>query len=310
VTGAMLVLCTAVSLQTQAAQGPWYSRGSVEGLLGNYSGSAERDDWGALRLLWQADYLERASVFVGYEYSHISFNPEFLGHGQHGRWSGNSVNQNLFNAGYAHNATPDAVGGRFGLRLDGYVLTSEDEAGDSSSAWVIAPQVSWLNQSQSLYFDLGYAYSSYADDPSAGDFDVSQLTPTVGFAASDDGHNWVQLRGYFVHSFETVATIGRSSTSAVEAKFTRNSREDGWLGIQRWRLGALVGSRMFAVDPDIRTVYSLTDEQGTSAFAGADWSLGESLNLMVTVGTESYSNAAISDDYRSNYVSLVLGATW
>lgn len=298
------------SPQVQAAEGPWYYRGSAEGLLGNYSGSEERDDWRTLRLLWQADYLERASLFVGYEYSHIAFNPEFVGRGRHGRWSGNSVSQNLVNAGYTHNATPDAVGGRVGLRLDGYLLASEDEDGNSSSAWTIAPQVSWLSQSASWYFDLGYTYSSYADDPSAGDFEVSQLTPTVGVAAGGEGRNWLQLRGYFINSTKTVATIGTSNTTAIEAKFTRDSSEGGWLGMQRWRLGVLMGTRMFAVDPDVRTVYSLTDEQGTSAFAGVDWTLSESLYLITTFGTESYNNAESQDKYRSNYVSLVLGATW
>ena len=296
---ALLVLglaSTAVCAQDSA--GPWYVRGDFQGLLSPFSGSVERDSLQNVGFFVRADYLETAGFSVGYNRTLLA-----------SKDSSQDIDQdNVFISGRWH-MTPDWAAGQLTLRVDGYVISNNDTI-NGTSVDVIAPQVSYLNYKKTFYLDLGYARSSYDDSAlAAGKLEVDQFTPTVGFGFNKQ-RDWLQARAYLIDPSSLQRAQGNADTAALEIKWTHWFTGKKPLGIDNFRASALVGERLFAVDPDAGLVYNLVDLQVGGASVGSEWALGERNKLLLLLGSEQYENQAINDDYSSRFVYVNFTHHW
>lgn len=289
---------TGAGAGAQEADGPWYFRADFQGLLGQYSGSEERDSLNNFGFFLRSDYLERAGFTVGYNRTTLKFNG-----------SDTDIDQdNIFASGKVQ-LTPDWAPGRITLRIDGHFVSNNDPSNESGVT-VIAPLVSYLSNDKTFYVDLGYAQSSYDDSVLIADeLDVDQFTPTLGFGFNEQ-RDWLQLRGYLIDLSSSARAQGVEDTAAIEAKWTHWFSNSKPLGIDNFRLAAVAGERLFAVDPDAGLTYNLTDLQTGGLSLGSEWRLSERNQVLLVLGAEEFENEAINDDYRNVFVYLNFTHQW
>lgn len=295
----LLVCLLAASFAHAQASGPWYQRIDVQGLGSSYSGSTQRDALRNIGVFVRADYLERGGFTVGYNRTALSFDD-----------ASEDIDQdNLFLSG-RRSLTPDWAPGRITLRLDGFAISNDDASNESDDVTVIAPQLSYLNYAQTFYWDIGFSTSSYGDSlAGSGALDVDQVTATLGFGLNAQ-RDWLQLRSYLIDPSNPQRAQNESNTAAVELKWTHWLTPRRPLGLQNVRLSALIGERIFAVDPDAGSVYNLSDLQTGGASLGGEWNVGERSRALLLVGYEQYENQAIEGDYRGPFVYLDFVHEW
>jgi hypothetical protein len=155
-----------------------------------------------------------------------------------------------------------------------------------------------------LQADLGYALSSYH-----GNLALHQFTPTVGFGFNEQ-YDWVQLRGYIIHSSNSQRTEGKTNTYSLEGKWFHYFKPGALLGLDRVQATVLAGKRIFAVDGDAGAVYNLADMQKGSLSLGANWKLGGGWAILAIGGYERYEDGDIDDDYDNRFVYLDLSKSW
>lgn len=283
----------------QTSEGEWNLNGSAYGLAGNYNGSIERDDVRAFGAYLRGDYLERAGYTIGYVHTQVNFKS-----GQ------NDISQDELYLSGRYHLTPDWTTGKVSLRLDGHFISNDDSTGATDDVTVVAPMVSFLNLEKTLYLDLGYARSSYGSSSTIpDDLDIDQWTPTIGLGFNQNA-DWIQARGYYIDPSSSARALGKDDTTALEVKWTHWFMPDAPLGIDDFKLGALFGKRIFAVDPDTGAVYNLADIQTGGLSLSGGWKLPEQIRLLVGGGYEEYENPAINDDYDSYYLYISVSKDW
>jgi len=288
-----MALSMAVVVPSAQADDEWDIKVDLQGNYGDYADSTQRDSLWSAGVIVTADYLENVGFTVGYNRTEVTYTPGTP-----------KLNQDALFASLRYYDTPDILPGRLTYRLDGHLINNDDPTGNTDEGRIIAPQIAYLAFDKSLYLDLGYAHSSYA-----GDLTLDQWTPTLGVALNQ-GNDWLQLRGYLIHSSNAVRTQGKQDTSAVEAKLTHYFGPDALLGIDRLQSGLLAGQRMYAVDGDAGAVYNLADIQKGSLSLGGSWDFGESWSMLMVGGLEKYTNEDISDDYDNRYLYLDVSRKW
>lgn len=209
------------------------------------------------------------------------------------------------------NLSPAGLPGRLTLRADAYSATNNDATNETNGVRVLAPQVAFLSNDASRYFDLGYARSRYGDSNAGnGTLTVRQWTPTAGFALNG-GADWLQLRVYDIRVSNAARAMGSSGTDAVEAKWTHYMAQAGWMPEQlQW--GALVGKRIYAVDGDAGVLYNLADMQRGGVSAGAQWKLAANTRLLVNAGYDRYETQVTGTptSYTGRYLFTGISAQW
>lgn len=270
------------------AAGEWTTTAGAQALYGSYGGSTQRDKVTGYGAVLSSDYLERGGFTLGVNRTDIKMNP-----------GSEDIGQNALFASGKLNFTPDGAGGRITGRMDVHVINNDDASNDTDGVKAYAPQVSFLSYDKRCYFDLGYARSNYRND-----LDVNQWTPTAGFALNN-GADWVQLRGWLVDPSNAVRAQGESSTAALEAKITHWFGPAKPLGLDNVRLSALVGKRIYAVDPDAGAVANLSDIQRGGVSLGGEWKIGKGMSVLAILSRDNYRNATLADDY-----SLTSGYVW
>lgn len=276
------------------ASGEWTSTLGVQGVYGGYSGALQRDSMSGYGLFLSSDYLEQSGYTLGLNHTDVKAK---------GGVADTSQNA-LFVSGRTH-FTLDKLPGRLTARLDLHAIDNDDATRNTDGVKAIAPQVSYLSFDKRHYFDLGYAHSSYKNDLS-----VNQWTPTAGFGLND-GADWLQLRAWFIDPSNPARAQGKSSTTALEMKWTH------WLAanaarIDNVKLGLVAGERVYAVDGDAGSVANLADINRGGVSLGAEWKLGKTSTVLAMIGQDRFRNASLApaNDYTLNYAYLWLSGQW
>jgi len=181
--------------------------------------------------------------------------------------------------------------GYLGGRLDLQYLDSDDQFSDSTL--IPYGAVTFKSADGRYYLDAGYAFSNY-DRP-----DIDQYTVTVGLSLAG-GRAWSQTRLYYINP--DTAIQGEDETLAVEERLSYYAVP------QKLTLGLyfLLGKRIFAYDPDILTVYNLTDVQKGSVGLSSTYQFSENLSLLGDVTYEAYQNNDLQDKYSVIYGTINL----
>ncbi|MDQ6970432.1 MAG: hypothetical protein Q9M16_07980 [Mariprofundus sp.] len=275
-----------------AAESDWSVKTAVQALYGNYSGSVQRSWLVSSGLIVSADYLEQGGFSLAGNYTRLKFK------------TGSNINQQGFYANARYNVYFDALPGPISLRLDGHLVNNNDITGDTDKVKVIAPQISFMNYAKTFYADIGYARSSYQNN-----LNVDQFTPTLGFGFNS-GSDWFQIKGFFIKPSNRLRAQNKSSTAAVDVKWSHWFAAGAWHGLEKMQLGGLFGERIYAVDNDAAAVYNLADIQRGSLSLALQWRLTESLHVMLMGGNERYLNNIIGNKYNNRFAYVDISKSW
>ncbi|MBI5331669.1 MAG: hypothetical protein HZB71_13790 [Betaproteobacteria bacterium] len=284
--------CAGFSGQVLAV-GDWSLNGEMNASGGTYSGSQLRDRVSGYGATLSADYLERGGLTLGLSRSFVKMKP-----------GSNDIKQSsVFTSGRMH-LTPDSLPGRLTLRLDLHKVDNDDVSRDTDEVSAYAPQVAWLSPDRQTYMDLGYAKSRYQNN-----LKVTQYTPTFG-KGLNDGADWMQFRAYLIDMSNAARAQGKSATFALESKWTHWFGPKGPIGLDNVRAGLLLGSRVYAVDPDGGSVSNLADSQRGDFNVAGEWKLGQSSSILAILGHGRFRNATLSNDYTLNYGYVSWSGKW
>lgn len=310
-----------LALASPALAGDWYWGSALQGLTKHYSGSEQLDSLSGVGLSLTADYLERGGIAAGYNYNEKRYLSGLLNAPQ-------SVREHVVFGDLHINVYPDPLPGPLTLRLDGYAGQDEIRSritttlpgpmGGSGTRidshyddfWALHPVVSFLNYAKTLYLDLGYAFSHYAnDDGVTDDLDVRQWTPTLGLGFNQ-AYDWVQLRAYVIDLSRSNRIGDKRSTRALEAKWFHWFGIDAPLGLHSVFLSLLGGERLYAVDGDAHALYNIADLQTGAAALGAEWTLGRDSQLLLVGGYDRAETLTSNDTYHGSYLFAQLSHHW
>ena len=277
---------------SQADEGDWSVKADLQAIYGNYSGSLQRQSLSGGGLIVSADYLEQGGFSVGANYTRLNFKV------------GNNINQQAYYANARYNFYFDALPGALTVRLDGHLINNNDVTGATDKVNVIAPQLSFINYAKTVYLDLGYARSSYQNN-----LNVDQFTPTLGLGFNE-GSDWLQVRGFLIKPSNKLRAQNKSSTTAVDVKWSHWFAPGSWHHLEKMQLGGLFGDRIYAVDNDAAAVYNLADIQRGSLSLALQWKLSASLHLMLMGGNERYLNNNIGNTYNNRFAYINISSNW
>jgi hypothetical protein len=283
----------------QDGDGPWYKRTDVQGLLGSYEDSTERDRLQNFGVFLRADYLERGGFTVGVNRTVLN-----------GGAGIEDISQSAVFLSGRRNLTPDWASGQITLRLDGHVVSNDDATGDTDDVRVIAPQISYLNFARTFYADIGFSRSSYGDsliNPQA--LEVDQVTPTLGFGFNEQ-RDWLQLRGYFISPSAPQRAQNEDETAALEIKWTHWPTTPSLLNVDNYRVAVLAGERIYAVDHDAGIIFNLVDLQTGGLSLGAEWAPSERNRILLIAGVEQYEDRIASEEYEHGFLYLNFTHEW
>jgi hypothetical protein len=270
----------------------WTVKSDIQGVYGDYSNSSQRNSFVSGGVFVAADYLDQGGFSLGAAYSRVNYKV------------GDDINQQSYFGSVRYNIFADALPGKLSLRVDGHLINNDDATGDTGKVKAVAPVISFINFSKTIYADFGFTYSRYQNN-----LTVKQYTPTLGFGLND-GADWIQLRGYLIDPSNALRAQNKSTTSAVDIKYTHWFAPDAWLAIHSIQLNVLAGERIYAVDGDAAAVYNLADIQRGSYSLGLQWRVGENMKLLLIGGYERYLNNLISETYNNRFAYFNISSEW
>ena len=321
----LVILCSVLFAYTEAAWSAngWYWKASGQMLLKGYQGSEQFSAFNDLAGFIAADYLERGGVKFGYHVSQTSYRTGLSA-------APDQVDSQTFYASGRLNDFPDQLPGKLTIRLDTYIGrdtwryktvtaasgppmsggTRRNTVTENDDYQALNPIVSFLDFSKTFYVDLGYAYSGYhSSDASVDNIKVAQWSPTLGLGFNR-GFDWLQLRAYLINLSSSNRIGDKDSTSAMEFKWLHWFGPDAPLNMHGVHLSFLSGQRVYAIDSDAGDLNSTADLQTGLFAAGAEWQLGQQLDLLMQVGQETYENSTLSDEYNNNYLYVSISHAW
>lgn len=295
-TALSLLAVDAIAMETPQGpplEGPWYPGVSLQGVVGDYSGSSLRERFHGEGIFFSSDYYERYGFTLGYNHAEVTFVAPTQ-----------DISQDAFFASLRANLTPDHWGGRLGLRMDGHLINNDDTTRSSDDVKVVAPVVSFSPFDQTWSLEVAGAYSDYYSDLSA-----RQFSPAVGMAFNDKS-DWVSLRPTLIDIVNPVAGQVMDDTVALDIKWSHWFDPDNFLRLNSLKANGMVGEKILNVDLDGASVYNLADTQKGSASMGLEWRVGTHASILLLGGYEAYENKAISDKYDSRSLYLSYSYNW
>jgi len=243
-----------------------------------------------------AHYLDKAEIKFAYNQLTVNFIP-----------SSGLINVEEKNALLSGKYSFFINSGKISLQLDLYNL--EDKSSLIDEIDIINPTLSFLNNSNTFYIDIGYSASSYhADNLTVEDLDIRQITPTLGLGWNNK-FDWLQLRGYLIKPTQSNRLIDTEQKSALELKWI-HWFETSSLNIDKVIISVLGGERLYAVDSDTNSVYNLADIQTGAASLSIQWKLGNSSHLILSGGTTDYEAVLTNEKYSSKYLYINVSTQW
>jgi hypothetical protein len=291
----MLVISAAFT--SNASEDTWTLRATPQAFVADYRQSQQRDSMAGVGVLLFGENRRRGGFSAAYTRNTIGF---------HG--TGADIDENALFASARYYPPASPYGGEWTVRVDAHWVDNNDITNATDVA-ALAPQISYLNPTRTLYADLGLAYSQYSDSTLSGDdLRVLQWTPTVGFG-SRALTDWLQLRGYLIAPSSESRAQGLSGTTALQARWT-HWFIDRPLRISSAFLGAMLGQRIYAVDGDAAAVYNLADAERGAASAGLNWASSDRLSVTLLGSAERYRNRTLDDNYVRFLVYVGITGTW
>ncbi|WP_455205851.1 hypothetical protein [Kaarinaea lacus] len=316
---AVVILALVVQSNYINAAESWTFTLTPQWLTANYKDSEQRDSMQNLGVFLQADYLDDGGITFGLNQNEVKGN------------NGNpDISETVFYASLHYHHFYDAVRGKLIFRVDGYLAEDKTEItipGDNGGGMpnrtpdtiisytddinAIDGRIAYTNFAESLYLDLGYAYSSYQYDAQSPLLEqkIYQITPTLGFALNDR-FEWLQVRGYFIQLDHGANSNGETDSAAVELKWTHYYGPQTFLNLHSSSLQAVAGDRLYAIDPDSASIYSISDKQTGSISMALNWRLDEKLKFMILFGYDEYQSLTIANSYNSQYFYANLSYKW
>jgi len=293
----------------------WYWKGGVELLAKGYNDSMKLHDLTGIGGMLSGDYMERGGFVVSYNVNHINYQSNISSDPK-------SIDEAVLMLGGRFNFHPDGLPGRVTLRLDGYRENDDMHyrvSGSGSSKKIVTirdrvvgvnPVASFLNYTKTFYADVGYAYTHYhSDDSAVDDVNVRQWAPTLGFGLNRS-YDWLQLRAYLISLSASNRVADKDITSALEVKWSHWFTADVPLDLHSARLAAVVGKRIYAVDSDASTMFSVSDLQTGAISIAMEWRLGDQISTVLQGGYESYEELLSNDRYNSVYMYVSVSQSW
>jgi len=285
---AAFALSTGLLLGQTSYAGDWSGYADVSGLAGGYSGTTTRTAISSFGASLNLDYLDQGGMKVSGSQVTVAD-------------TGNNLyQQSAFISAYV-NKYNDTLGGVLRFRLDAHQVDLSDDFTYQDNVRAYAGQVSFINYQKSLYVDLGLTQSTYNSG-----LKVNQLTPTFGFSFNQ-GSDWLQTRGYFINTSDAALAQGVSSSQAIEMKLTHWTAP-GSIFSQLFA-NALLGERVFAVDGDAATIYSLADTQQGGGSIGLAWQ-SQILDGIIMLAADSYINKTNNTSYINSFAYISVSKSW
>jgi len=321
------ITCIAISTITSdpvIAADSWTFGASPQLLVGQFNDSQQRDALSGYGVLLSADYLDKSGIKFGYNSQTVYGTAGFP----------DIEETSLYASGhYLHYS--DFLGGKMGLRLDGYSIDDQSRfpaTGGGTGMGKKPPrassgtltdtikslygQLNYINFAGTFYADLGYARSTYDYENnvqttlmSFRDNTVSQFTATAGFALNNR-YDWLQSRAYFIRLEHGDNTAGVTQSNALELKWLHWFKPNSFLHTHSSIVKLVLGKRAFPVDPDAQTAYSIADLQTGSVAAGLNWVVSDQGKFLLLAGYDRYENPAIADKYSARYIFGSLSFKW
>lgn len=291
--GLLLLGSALLPLPSLAQADTWFFHATPSATTGSYQDSLLRDTVTETGLRLSADYLDQGGLTTGFSKTWIGMQD-----------AGTDIEQNNLLLSGRWNVWPDSLPGRVSLRLDGHHITNNDLTGDTDDVSVLAPQISWLSSDETLYADLGYAWSDYQNQ-----LEVHQFTPTLGYGFNA-GADWIQVRGYLINGLNPARAAGNTSTQALDTSWTHYFAAQSRLVPASLSLGLGLGERIYAVDMNAQSVANLADINQGSATLGLTWNLARNTQLTLLGGQSRFHNAALNNDYSLNLGYASLSMRW
>ena len=276
----------------------WYVATTVNSMIGNYSGSEQRNDLFSGTFILDIDYLDSLSFSLAY--NDFSINFKDLGTGEF------EIKQNTLSGKVQYHYFSDKYKGTISTQLVVHSITNNDVTLLTDNVSVYSPKISYLNLNKSLYFDLEYVNSSY---PGNSNLVIQQFSPSIGFSFND-GSDWLRFKTFLIQSSDKTLSQGEDSLTSIDIKWMHWLSPDSFLSINNVFIDVLAGKRIFAVDNDAYSVYNLADVQQGSLLFGAAWRAKDDLSISAILGVEKYENTSISNSYNQQYLYLSLTKLW
>jgi hypothetical protein len=288
-------------------------------LMGQYSGSVERDIMTSYGLFAKAEYLENGGLTVGYNFTSVE-----------GKAGNADIDEDVWYISGRIVRYSDSLAGKLGLRLDGYAITDtstiktntvtvnrrQPRPGTTTDTFtdkvsVVYAHLDYTNYGERFYADIAYAYSDYDYDANIllQDNQAQQFTTTARMAFNHS-YDFLQTRFYFIRLDHGDNTGGVEHSNAVEFKWLHWFKPNAPLNINSSMVKLLAGKRLYPVDPDAAATYSISDIQTSSVAASLDWKIGEQSKVFLLVGYDHYENPNINDEYSTRYLFGSLSLNW
>lgn len=320
------LLMLAVFITNVNAADSWTYGATPQLLLGTYSDSEQRDGFWGYGVMLSADYLDTSQLRFAYNTQTILGKPGYP-----------DIDENSLYLSGQYVRFSDFLGGKVGLRADGYAIDDQSNISSGSGGTSMGKmqpgskpssaaltdkakagylQLNFFNFANTFYGDLGYARTQYNyqnNDPANSlaiqENTVYQYTATFGLAFNNQ-YDWLQSRGYFIRLEHGDNTGGVTKSDALELKWLHWFKPGSLLRTHSAITKVVFGKRLFPVDPDARITYSIADLQTGLVSAGLDWKVGEKGNFLVLVAYERYEDLSLADKYTSRYIFSSLSFKW
>lgn len=271
----------------------WNTSIGVQTTVGDYANSVQRDQLNSRGVVASTESMQRGGVELGFNSIDVVKKQGIP-----------TLEQTEVSASAHAFFRPAAIPGRITARIDWVGIHNNDRIGGTDGVTAQSYGLAWLTRDELRYFDLSYARSQYPFD-----LVVSQWTPAIGFASAQRQH-WWDLRAYFIEVSRSARAAGRSSTSALEARWTYWPSHRRVFVPNNLTASVLIGRRIFAFERDLGSVTNLADLERGEWSLTAEWRLRASFSLLAQLGQRSYTNEFIADSYQLNYAYLRVTKRW
>ena len=255
----------------------------MDGTVGRYADSPEREQISDLGATLQWSYYERFQLYGGGRFTQLDYVA-----------AAPALEQTQWHTGFSLNQYLDSLGGQLSwnpswIHIDDSQSDSAGQVDAGSFAISFTPyQQRWSNR-------FGYSQSSYAA------FDVQQ---------------WEDTFTLFSHAQQDSWSLKLLTTQASDNDQLRWAGDLSWyhgfappLGLHPAGLFITLqaGERQYSVEPLIHTVYNLGDIMHEAVRAGLRWQLTGQQQIGLSAGASRYEHAPSGVDYTLYQLTLDLG---
>lgn len=206
--------------------------------------------------------------------------------------------QNKFALLTHNHSSVDSLAGSINSSIAFFSVTGNST---TVNAFATSPEIYYLNNNQTFLLGGGYAYSTYGDRGN-NRFNVNQYTANFGFVPFVKSW-WLSSKMYNIEN-------QNQTDEAYSIKLNWRVKNKGRLLPKSYLIGALMGSRRYAVEQDTLLIYNTEDEQTGGYFLSANWNISDNGHLEFVIGNERYKRNSNSESYNYKFVNASVTKTW